>query len=193
VGGDRPVRVNVRVVVATHRNLEEQVRVGAFRQDLYHRIYVFPIVLPPLRERSGDLAVLAAHFARQVSEQNGWKPKPFTSEAVKALERYSWPGNVRELRNTIERLLLLADGEVDEDIVRLVLPAARNASAAGSGSLAARVDGFERETILAELKHHGYNMAETARTLGLERSHLYKKCAQLGIEVERLRKSDGVG
>jgi two-component system nitrogen regulation response regulator NtrX len=122
VGSDRPTRVNVRVVVATHRNLEEQVRVGAFRQDLYHRIYVFPIVLPPLRERSGDLAVLAAHFARQVSEQNGWKPKPFTSEALKALESYSWPGNVRELRNSIERLLLLADGEVDEDTVRSVLP-----------------------------------------------------------------------
>jgi two-component system nitrogen regulation response regulator NtrX len=190
VGSDRPTRVNVRVVVATHRNLEEQVRVGAFRQDLYHRIYVFPIVLPPLRERSGDLAVLAAHFARQVSEQNGWKPKSFTSEAVKALEGYSWPGNVRELRNSIERLLLLADGEVDEETVRLVLPAARNTAAAGSGSLAARVDGFERETILAELKHHAYNMAETARTLGLERSHLYKKCAQLGIEVERLRKSE---
>ena len=187
VGGSRPIRVDVRVVVATHQNLEEQVRAGAFRQDLYHRIYVFPIVLPPLRERPGDVAVLTEHLARQVSEQNGWKPKPFTPEAVRALEGYAWPGNVRELRNSIERLLLLADGEVDLDTVRLVLPAPR-APLPASGTLAARVEGFEKETILAELGRHAYNMAETARALGLERSHLYKKCAQLGVEVEKLRK-----
>jgi len=186
VGGDRPMRVNVRVVVATHRNLEEQVRVGAFRQDLFHRIYVFPIVLPPLRERRGDLAVLVEHFARYVSEQNGWKEKGFAPEAVKALEGYAWPGNVRELRNSVERLLLLANGEVDLDTVRLVLPVTREIVRA-AGTLANRVEGFERETILAELKSHGYNVAETARALGLERSHLYKKCAQLGIEIEKLR------
>ena len=187
VGGSRPIRVDVRVVVATHQNLEEQVRAGAFRQDLYHRIYVFPIVLPPLRERPGDVVVLSAHLARQVSEQNGWKPKAFTPEAVRALEGYTWPGNVRELRNSIERLLLLADGEVDLDTVRLVLPAPR-APLPASGTLAARVEAFEKETILAELARHTYNMAETARALGLERSHLYKKCAQLGVEVEKLRK-----
>jgi two-component system, NtrC family, nitrogen regulation response regulator NtrX len=188
VGGDRPMRVDVRVVVATHRNLEEQVRAGAFRQDLYHRIFVFPILLPPLRERPGDLPVLVEHFARHVSEQNGWKLKQFTPEAVKALEGYAWPGNVRELRNSVERLLLLADGEVDIETVRLVLPAWR-ATVRGAGTLAARVEGFEKETILAELKQHAYNVAETARALGLERSHLYKKCAQLGIEVEKLRTS----
>ena len=189
VGGERPMRVDVRVVVATHRNLEEQVRSGVFRQDLYHRIFVFPILLPPLRERPGDLPVLVEHFAHRVSEQNGWKPKAFTREAVKALAGYAWPGNIRELRNSVERLLLLADAEVDLETVRLVLP---DSQAAGprsvfSGTLAARVEGFEKETILAELKQHAYNMAETARALGLERSHLYKKCAQLGIEVDKLR------
>jgi two-component system, NtrC family, nitrogen regulation response regulator NtrX len=188
VGADRPMRVDVRVVVATHRNLEEQVRAGAFRQDLFHRIFVFPIMLPPLRERRGDIAVLVEHFARHVSEQNGWKPKAFTAEAIQALERYTWPGNVRELRNSVERLLLLADGQVDSETVRLALPAA-NETARGAGTLAGRMETFERETILTELKHHAYNMAETARALGLERSHLYKKCAQLGIEVERLRSS----
>jgi two-component system nitrogen regulation response regulator NtrX len=186
VGGDRPMRVDVRVVVATHRNLEEQVRTGAFRQDLYHRIFVFPILLPPLRERPGDLPVLVEHFARQVSEQNGWKPKGFAPGAVKALGDYAWPGNVRELRNFVERLLLLADGEVDLETVRLVLPE-WHATVRGAGTLAARVEGFEKETILAELKHNAYNMTETARALGLERSHLYKKCTQLGIEVEKLR------
>jgi transcriptional regulator with GAF, ATPase, and Fis domain len=183
VGGSRPMRVDVRVVVATHRNLEEQVRLGAFRQDLYHRIFVFPIHLPPLRERPGDIAVLVEHFARHVSEQNGWKPKPFTAAATKALENYSWPGNVRELRNSVERLLLLADGEVDADTVHLILPASTPANShAGSGTLSARIEAHERDIILSELKQHNFNMAETARALGLERSHLYKKCAQLGIE-----------
>lgn len=189
VGGSKPLAVNVRVVVATHRNLEEQVRLGAFRQDLYHRVYVFPIVLPPLRERPGDLAVLVEHFARHVSEQNGWKPKRFTAEATRALEDYAWPGNIRELRNSVERLMLLADGEVDAGTVKLVLPSAARGVPSGSGTLASRLDAYERETILAELQHHGFNMAETARALGLERSHLYKKCSQLSIEVDRLRRA----
>jgi DNA-binding NtrC family response regulator len=125
------------------------------------------------------------HFARAISEQNGWKPKAFTAGAVTLLEQYSWPGNVRELRNCVERLLLLADGAVDETTVGMALPQNALAGNAGSGSgtLATRVEGFERETILAELKRHNRNMSETARALGLERSHLYKKCAQLGIEI----------
>ncbi|HYV63038.1 MAG TPA: sigma-54 dependent transcriptional regulator, partial [Bryobacteraceae bacterium] len=122
IGGSGPQRVDVRVVTATHRNLEEQVKAGAFRQDLYHRIYVFPILLPPLRERTDDIAALVDHFSRTISEINGWKPKPFAAEAVQALEHYAWPGNVRELRNAVERLLLLSDGEVDHATVRDVLP-----------------------------------------------------------------------
>ena len=183
VGGSGTVRVDVRVVVATHRNLEEQVRNGGFRQDLYHRIYVFPITLPPLRERRGDIAVLVEHFNKRVCETNGWKPKPFTAGAVEALERYAWPGNVRELRNAVERLLLLSDSEVDEETVRAALPA--TARAAASGTLAARVDAFERETIRAELERAGNNMTEAAKALGLERSHLYKKCRQLGLRHDR--------
>jgi two-component system nitrogen regulation response regulator NtrX len=194
VGGDRPIAVDVRVVVATHRNLEEQVRQGSFRQDLYHRIYVFPIVLPPLRDRHEDVAVLAAHFARQVAEQNGWKPKPFSAEAVAELERYPWPGNVRELRNVVERTLLLSSGDmVDEDAVRLALPqpTAGNSAAAGSGgTLAQRVEAFEREVLIAELKRHNHHMTNAAKALGLERSHLYKKCQQLGIDLQAIRKSE---
>jgi DNA-binding NtrC family response regulator len=185
VGGSQPIKVDVRVVVATHRNLEEQVGGGGFRQDLYHRVVVFPIVLPPLRERRGDIPVLVEHFARAISEQNGWKPKSFTPEAISMLDRHSWPGNVRELRNCVERLLLLGDEAVDEATVGLALPQSATGSdrPAASGTLAARIEGFERETILAELKRHNRNMSETARALGLERSHLYKKCAQLGIEI----------
>src|SRR5215467_1778313 len=122
VGGDRTIPVDVRVIVATHRNLEELVKKGQFRQDLFHRLYVFPLLLPPLRERADDIPALIHHFARQVAQVNGWKPKPFLPEAVAELQRYSWPGNVRELRNLVERLLLLADGPVDLASVRLALP-----------------------------------------------------------------------
>jgi len=186
VGSDHAVSVDVRVLVATHRNLDELVRAGRFRQDLYHRVYVFPLALPPLRERREDIPVLAEHFARQVAEQNGWKPRAFTAEALEELKGYSWPGNVRELRNMIERLLLLADSVVDRDAVLESLPStSRTETSAGaaSGTLSSRVESFERETLMSELRRRGYRMAEVARALGMERSHLYKKCQQLGIEL----------
>ena len=188
VGGSGTQRVDVRVVVATHRNLDELVRTGVFRQDLYHRIYVFPILLPPLRERKDDIPPLVEHFSRLISDINGWKPKLFTPDAIEALTQHSWPGNVRELRNVVERLLLLADSEVDQETARMVLPA--GGSSRPSGTLGVRMESFERETIRAELERSRHNMTEAARALGLERSHLYKKCAQLGIDVKGLRKSD---
>ncbi|HEV1287831.1 MAG TPA: sigma-54 dependent transcriptional regulator [Bryobacteraceae bacterium] len=194
IGGAGSVQVDVRVVVATHRNLDELVRNGGFRQDLYHRIYVFPVVLPPLRDRKGDIPTLVEYFSLRISEINGWKRKPVTPEAVEALERYPWPGNVRELRNAVERLLLLAENEVTEALVREALPnyiAPRPAAASpASGSLASRVESFERDTIRAELDRARHNMTEAARALGLERSHLYKKCAQLGINVKDLRRAE---
>jgi DNA-binding NtrC family response regulator len=185
VGGSGTIRVNVRVVVATHRNLEQQVRDGRFREDLYHRIFVFPITLPPLRDRKGDVAVLLQHFGRHVCEVNGWKSKPFTAAAVEALDRHPWPGNVRELRNLVERLLLLADEEVDEQTVRSAIPSAAGPRA---GTLSAQVDEFERQAIRAEIDRARQNLTEAARALGLERSHLYKKCAQLGIDLKELRR-----
>ena len=97
VGGGRPIAVDVRVLVATHRDLPDLVKQGQFREDLFHRVYVFPLALPPLRERPEDIPVLAAHFSRRVAEQNHWKPKVFTDDAVAALAKYSWPGNAREL------------------------------------------------------------------------------------------------
>jgi two-component system nitrogen regulation response regulator NtrX len=192
IGGAGSVHVDVRVVVATHRNLDELVRNGGFRQDLYHRIYVFPVMLPPLRDRKGDIPTLVEHFSVRISEINGWKRKPVTPEAVEALERYPWPGNVRELRNAIERLLLLAEHEVTEALVREALPnyIAPRAASPASGSLASRVESFERDTIRAELDRARHNMTEAARALGLERSHLYKKCAQLGINVKDLRRAE---
>lgn len=193
VGGKAPVVVDVRVLVATHRNLEELVKMGTFREDLFHRVYVFALRLPALRERKGDIPLLVEHFTKRIAEANGWKPKPFAQGAIAALESYSWPGNVRELRNAVERLLLLSETEVDEEAVRLALPsfsAAQNGAAALRGSLTARMEAYERDVIRAELERHGRNMTAAAKALGLERSHLYKKCAHLGIDVERLRRSD---
>lgn len=187
IGGDRTIEVDVRVVVATHRNLDELVRKGQFREDLYHRIYVFPIVLPPLRDRREDIRILTNHFASSIAHQNEWRPLPLVEDAYVELERYPWPGNVRELRNVVERLLLLADKEVDASTVRLALPAQIPGGGAIpelAGTLAERVESYERSVVLAELERHSYRMTETARVLGLERSHLYKKCQQLGIDYK---------
>jgi DNA-binding NtrC family response regulator len=194
IGGDKPVKVDARVLVATHRNLEARVREEKFRQDLFHRIYVFPLTLPPLRDRRDDIPTLVAHFAAQVCAQNGWKPVQFTDEAMAALQAHSWPGNVRELRNIVERLMLLAtDGHVDAATVEIALPTSSASgtalsSASSSGPLAERVDAFEREVILAELKRHHSNVSAAAKSLGLERSHLYKKAEHLGIDLRAMRR-----
>ncbi len=199
IGGGKPIAVDVRVIVATHRNLEQLIESGGFRRDLYHRVVVFPVELPPLRQRREDLPALVDHFVRQVSTQNGWKPVAFAPSAIEALKGYDWPGNIRELRNVVERLLLLAGAEVTGEDVHKALPASgsRPPAVAASvtpadaeGPLNHRVLAFERATVLAELGRHGRNMTQTARALGLERSHFYKKCQQLGIDLENLHKQE---
>ncbi len=194
IGGDKPVSVDVRVVVATHRDLEARVREDKFRQDLFHRIYVFPLLLPPLRDRREDIPALVGHFAAQMCVQNGWKPVPFSAEAMAELQSHAWPGNVRELRNMVERLMLLAtDGQVDLATVQMALPKGSSGVAvtSSSGVLADRVDAFEREVILAELKRSHSNVSLAAKSLGLERSHLYKKAEQLGIDLRAMRREQG--
>jgi DNA-binding NtrC family response regulator len=194
IGGDKPIPVDARVVVATHRNLEEMVQQGTFRADLFHRIYVFPIALPPLRERAEEIPALAEYFAAQVASQNGWRAKHFSEESLEILRRYAWPGNMRELRNVVERVLLLSSGEtIAAEETNLALPAARNGeaiSSTGSGPLAQRLESFERDVLIAELRRHHHHMTNTARALGLERSHLYKKCQQLGIDIQSERKTE---
>jgi two-component system nitrogen regulation response regulator NtrX len=192
IGGDKPMGVDVRVIVATHRSLEALVEQGKFRQDLFHRIYVFPLTLPPLRQRREDIPALVGHLVRQVCVQNGWKETPFTAEAIEALQNYSWPGNVRELRNVVERMILLSpDGSVDLNVVQMALPRVHGGAELKGrtlGTLAERVDDFERGTILAELKRNQFHVTNTAKALGLERSHLYKKAEQLGIDLQAARK-----
>ena len=191
IGGDRAIAVDVRVIVATHRDLEAQVRDGKFRPDLFHRVFVFPLRLPPLRERREDIPVLVKHFAAQVSAANGWKPMRFSEAAIAALQQHSWPGNVRELRNVVERLMLLATSdEVTAETVGLALPSVSSgpeSSYVGTGPLVDRVRTFEKQTILAELKRNHNQISNTARALGLERSHLYKKAEQVGIDLKAVR------
>ena len=197
IGASKSVHVDVRVVVATHRNLQALVHDGKFRQDLFHRIYVFPLLLPPLRERRDDIPALIEHFVAQVCAQNSWKTAKVTSDAVTALQNYPWPGNVRELRNMIERLLLLAPRDSNEiglqTVESVLIPSAETRAGegiSGLGTLAARVENFERETITAELKRAGFHVTNAAKALGLERSHLYKKAEQLGIDVRKQRRDD---
>jgi two-component system nitrogen regulation response regulator NtrX len=208
IGAGKPTTVDVRVVVATHRNLERLVEESGFRRDLYHRVVVFPVTLPPLRDRREDLPTLVEHFSRQVCAQNGWKAIPFSAAAIDALTDYAWPGNIRELRNVVERLLLLAADEVNRETVEMALPASSyprsqhrdpstssarapghpnlGKSADEAGPLAGRVAAFEKAQVLAELERHGRHVTQTAKALGLERSHLYKKCQQLGIDLQHL-------
>jgi len=192
IGGDKPIRVDVRVVVATHRDLNQLVQAGKFRQDLFHRVYVFPLQLPPLRQRREDIPTLVDHFVEQVCTQNGWKPMPFTTEAIHGLQAYAWPGNVRELRNAVERLMLLAtEGEVGVGVVEMAIPQSATPgsdSTATAGPLSDRVQSFERQVILAELKRNHSHVTNTAKALGLERSHLYKKCEMLGIDLSAVKK-----
>lgn len=188
IGGDKPVKVSVRVIVATHRNLEEQVSKGIFRQDLFHRIYVFPISLPPLRERREDIPPLIEYFASQITKQNGWKPITFTADAIQRLQSLAWPGNIRELRNVVERLLLFSENDVvDQTTIAKAMPAGNGTDdvpgALAIGHLSVRVEQFERAQILAEIKRQNHHVTNTAKALGLERSHLYKKCQQLGIDL----------
>ncbi|HVP68254.1 MAG TPA: sigma-54 dependent transcriptional regulator [Anaeromyxobacteraceae bacterium] len=186
VGGGAPLRCDVRVIAATNKDLHAEVAAGRFREDLYYRLAVVPIPVPPLRERREDIPELAAAFLAEACEKNGRRAMRLDREAVAALQSHDWPGNVRELRNLVERIAILCDGpEISADDVAAVLPAARPPRGdryREGAPLKDLLDEAEREIVLAALSAHRDNMAETARALGLERSHLYKKLRALGIK-----------
>ena len=188
VGSSRAQRSDVRVIAATHRDLAAAVRTGDFREDLLHRIHVVPLLVPPLRERAEDIALLAQRFLQQEVARQKLPPRRLTADALQQLGRYRWPGNVRELRNMVERLAILAPAEViDAEFVAAELPIDLHAAAAttaGDGTLLKdAVDAAQRRAILAAVRGAGGNIAEAARRLGVERSHLYKKARTLGIEL----------
>ncbi len=185
VGGSDTLKVDVRVVAATNKDLLSQIRQGAFREDLYYRLAVVPIELPTLEERREDIPDLCRHFLRLVCRQNGFRNMTITEEAVGLLMARSWPGNVRELRNVVERLAILsAQPRITGEHVRKVLPetaAVPRRSATDGMSLKAQLAAAERQILVDELLAQEGNVAATARALGLERSHLYKKMRAFGI------------
>jgi two-component system nitrogen regulation response regulator NtrX len=190
IGGSKPVSVDVRVLAATNKNLEEEIAQGRFREDLYYRLNVVPLNVPPLRERREDIPLLVAHFVAQLSEREGVAPRAFEPDAVAALSRMDWPGNVRELRNTVERLLILANGPrvTVQDIERLVGRAAAEPSALGAlGSIRTFEefkDAAERAFLLSKLREFDWNVSETARALDMPRSNLYKKIERYALVRE---------
>jgi len=186
VGGQQTLRCDVRVVAATNKDLAEEVRAGRFREDLFYRLNVVPVHAPPLRDRREDIPELAARFFAEACARNGRRPMRCTPDALAALQAHHWPGNVRELRNVVERLVILSDGpELTADDVAAVLPGARRPRSERfrtGASFHELVEEAEREIILGALEAHAENVSDTARTLGLERSHLYKKMRGLGIK-----------
>jgi len=185
IGGRASERVDVRVVAATNRDLAAEVEAGRFRRDLYYRIAVVPVPLPPLRARAADIVPLAARFLAAACRDNRVRPKQLDPEAQAALARHRWPGNVRELRNLMERVAILVQGDMVREEA-LELPAAAVVAepppAAEGGRLADQLVRHERAIVLASLERNHWRMTKTADDLGLERSHLYKKLKALGIE-----------
>ena len=190
VGGAGSIEVDVRVVAATNKDLEEEIEENRFREDLFYRLNVVPIHIPPLRERREDIPMLVRHFSDRMARTDRVVPKTFTEDAVERLTALEWPGNVRELRNTVERLLILAPGQEvrPEDVDRL---ASARPSAGGLGGDLLGADSFsdfkdraERAYILQKLREHDWNVAETARQIDMPRSNLYKKIEKYGLVRE---------
>lgn len=184
VGGSKPVASDARILSATNKNLAEEIRHGTFREDLYFRLAVVPIDVPPLRERAEDIPALANHFLRQASARFGRKPKRLSASALEALSAYRWPGNVRELKNLIERLMILSPAEEISREDLQFSPEAPDTVAADAPLKDARAD-FERRYILAALRLHRGNVSRAAEALRIERSNLYRKLKSYGIGVER--------
>ncbi|MEM7449670.1 MAG: sigma-54 dependent transcriptional regulator [Myxococcota bacterium] len=190
VGGQDTIRVDVRVVAATNKSLEKEIKLGRFRADLFDRLNILPIHVPALRERRSDIATLAEYFVDAVSKANDRPPKTFSSEALDALKEYGFPGNVRELRNLIERLVILIIGStITESDIHSVIPFGQRSSSISKGfvpgmPLRQMMDGVERDLILQALDYNRGHITNTAASLGLERSHLYKKMKALGIRKE---------
>jgi two-component system nitrogen regulation response regulator NtrX len=187
VGSNETVSVDVRVIVATNKNLEEEINAGRFRKDLFFRVNVIPIRVPPLSERREDIPILARHFVEEFALRFGRKPKQIEPAALSVLQHRDWPGNVRELRNTIERLMIMvADDLIAADDFRQIYPSGPSEpplDAMEFASLKEAKEYLERRLIISTLQKCEFNVAETAKKLQVERSHLYRKLKSYGIEI----------
>jgi len=199
VGGTGEIKVDVRVISATNHDLDALVADGRFREDLYYRINTLSLRTPALREHPQDIPALAAHFAAAAVNRHHWRPRRLSPEALALLQEQPWKGNVRELRNVVERVLILSDADpIAPADVRAALPgasagaapAARGGGLPADGALRELLDAYERDVIRERLRAHGGHVTNAARSLGLERSHLYKKAEQLGIDIRKQRREE---
>jgi two-component system nitrogen regulation response regulator NtrX len=198
LGSARTIKVDVRVIAATNKNLEEEIDKGTFREDLYFRLAVIPIHVPPLRERPDDIPGLVRHYMDYFSRENNSRPKRITQGALDALSRYRWKGNIRELRNTVERLIIMTGGDTIDvaDLPGVVRsPSAIGVPAASPGRGVAEADAkastlrefkdsSERAYLVAKLRENGWNISKTAEVIDTPRSNLYKKLEQYQISQE---------
>ncbi|MPT22319.1 MAG: sigma-54-dependent Fis family transcriptional regulator, partial [Starkeya sp.] len=192
VGGNTRVSVDVRIISSTARNLEKEIAEGRFREDLYHRLGVVPVRVPPLAERREDVPELVEFFLDQISQSTGLPRRRVADDALAVLQSHDWPGNVRQLRNNIERLLILASGEADAPVTADMLPPDVGALVpslpSGTGGehlmglpLRDAREVFEREYLVAQISRFGGNISRTAEFVGMERSALHRKLKALGI------------
>jgi two-component system nitrogen regulation response regulator NtrX len=202
LGSARTIKVDVRVIAATNKNLEEEIEKGHFREDLYFRLAVIPIYVPPLRERPDDIPLLVRHYMDYFSRENNTRPKRVTQSAMEALQRFRWKGNIRELRNTVERMIIMTGGDTIDlpdlpDSVRSPAAsgsggtsAAAKASSGGganqteAGTLREFKENAERAFLVGKLRENGWNISKTAEVIGTPRSNLYKKLEQYQISQD---------
>lgn len=194
VGGTRVVTVDVRIIASTFKNLNEEIRLGQFREDLYYRLNVVPLKVPALRERADDIPLLVQHFINLFYRKEGQEPKRFVPEALEVLKKYQWPGNVRELKNIIERILIMTSGRLItcNDIPDLYggygeIPSSGSAleGAMTQSTLREAREEFEREFIIQKLEENDWNISRTAEIIELERSNLHRKIKSYGIDVQK--------
>lgn len=191
VGGSELIDIDIRLIAATKKDLEKEIQVGKFREDLYHRINVMPFKVPSLREHSEDIPVLSEHFSDQAAKEGGFLKKTFSEHAVSAMVEHSWPGNVRELRNFIERVYILTPGDfVDVHDLRFAgLSGGNNSTGTGEMSdlptFREARSKFEKEYLLKKIAENNGNISRTAEVIGLERSYLHRKIKAFGIEVQK--------
>jgi two-component system nitrogen regulation response regulator NtrX len=184
VGGEQSIRVSVRVISATNRDLSDLVTQQKFREDLYYRLCVVPVRVPSLRERGGDVRALAEYFLSEFCGRNNFKPKTFQENVFETLEDYSWPGNIRELRNTVERMAILSRADlIESDSIPVEIRMARASGA--RGNLREAKESAEREHILKTLEETKWNVSSAARALGMERTNLHKRIRALGLAREK--------
>jgi two-component system nitrogen regulation response regulator NtrX len=190
LGSSRTLKVDVRVIAATNKDLEREIERGSFREDLYFRLSVIPITVPPLRDRADDIPGLVRHFADLFTRENNFRPKRFTPDALSVLQRYRWKGNVRELRNTIERVIIMTPGDVVTaadlpDSVRADSPSTTaDAPADRAGTLREFKESAEKAFLLEKLRENAWNISKTAEAIGTPRSNLYKKLEQYNIRQD---------